>query len=239
MEDRSLMEGFTLALNYTSTLQTLSNRKQRFAYHIRASLSDRRENKRKKRVLRWWNSCVLRFAAVKQRNFSGGLQDRVHLPRLAFAFVYASFLSRESSTLNSGMATSAGDADSASSGIYPEWPPPCDGHGSTEACSKCGSNKLYLPKPRAARFCPLANGSHPVSVYDVQMKRWPMRSRRSGRNAYLTQGWIRFAKENNLSVGDTITFYELKCRRETGTRVFMVGVSRKGCTQILGAPIIN
>jgi hypothetical protein len=167
--------------------------------------------------------------------------------------------------MNSGMAATAGDADSASSGIYPAWPPPCDGHGSTEACSKCmyikyepdpeqefekilspsdiqrkgGSNKLYLPKPRAARFCPLANGSHPVSVYDVQMKRWPMRCRRSGRNAYLTRGWIRFAKENNLSVGDRITFYELNCRRETGTRVFMVGVSRKGCTQILGAPIIN
>ncbi|KAC0684882.1 hypothetical protein FH972_027113 [Carpinus fangiana] len=42
MEDRLLMEGFNLALNYTSTLQPLSNRKQRFPYHIRASLSDRR-----------------------------------------------------------------------------------------------------------------------------------------------------------------------------------------------------
>jgi len=32
------------------------------------------------------------------------------------------------------MATTAGDADSASSGIYPAWPPPCEDHGNTEEC---------------------------------------------------------------------------------------------------------
>ena len=168
--------------------------------------------------------------------------------------------------MNSGMATTPGDSDSASSGIYPASPlTPCEGRGNTEPCSKCmyikyepdpeqefwkilspsdvqrkgGSKKLYLQKPRAARFCPLANGSHPVSVYDAQMKHWPMRCRRSGRNAYLTRGWSRFAKEKKLSEGDRITFYELKCKREPGKRVFMIGVSRKGCIQILGAPIIN
>ncbi|KAE8123887.1 hypothetical protein FH972_018806 [Carpinus fangiana] len=98
MEDRSLMEGFTLALNYTLTLQTLSNRKQRFAYHIRASLSDRSTGSGGSSVV---VVVIDGFAAVKQRNFSGGLQDRVHLPRLAFAFVFASFLSREPTPFNS------------------------------------------------------------------------------------------------------------------------------------------
>ncbi|XP_059440965.1 B3 domain-containing transcription factor NGA1-like [Corylus avellana] len=154
------------------------------------------------------------------------------------------------------MAATTGEADSAGP------PSPCDEN--TEPCSKCmyikyepepeqefekilspsdiqrkGSYRLYLPKPRAARFCTLANGSHPVSVYDVQMKRWPMRCRRSGGKAYLTRGWSRFAKQKNLSEGDRITFYELNCKRGTGKRVFMMGVSRKGCTQILGAAIRN
>ncbi|KAE8123939.1 hypothetical protein FH972_018854 [Carpinus fangiana] len=160
------------------------------------------------------------------------------------------------------MAATAGDSDSASSGIYPALPPtPCEGHGNTEPCSKCmyikyepepeqefekilsptdiRSYRLYLPKTRAARFCPLANGSHLVSVYDVEMKRWPMHFCNSSGKAYLTRGWSRFAKEKKLREGDKITFYELNCKRGTGKRVFMVGVSRKGCIQILGAPIIN
>jgi hypothetical protein len=57
--------------------------------------------------------------------------------------------------------------------------------------------------------------------------------------AYLTRGWSRFAKEKKLTEGDRITFYELNCKRRTGKRVFMIGVSRKGCIQILGSPIIN
>jgi hypothetical protein len=162
------------------------------------------------------------------------------------------------------MATTAGDADSASSGIYPAWPPPCEDHGNTEACSKCmyskyqpepeqefqkilsptdiqrkGSYRLYLPKPHAVRFCPQANGSHPVTVYDVQMKRWPMCFRTTRGKAYLTGGWSRFAEKKKLSEGDTVTFHKLNCKRGTGTRVFMIGVSRKGCLQILGAPIRN
>ncbi|KAE8124637.1 hypothetical protein FH972_019503 [Carpinus fangiana] len=161
------------------------------------------------------------------------------------------------------MAATAGDSDSASNGIYPALPPtPCVGHGNIEPCSKCvyikyepeskqefgkilsptdiRSYMLYLPETRVARFCSLASGSHPVSVYDVQMKRWPMHFRCStGGKACLTRGWRRFAKEKKLKAGDRITFYELNCKRGTGKRVFMIGVSREGCIQILGAPIIN
>ncbi|KAE8123888.1 hypothetical protein FH972_018807 [Carpinus fangiana] len=143
----------------------------------------------------------------------------------------------------------------------------CEGHGNPEVCMKCmlhkyepqeifkktlsssdiqrqGSYRLYLPKSHAARFCrPIfghpSNGSHPVSVYDVQIKRWPMHFRTSGGRDYLTGGWSRFAQAKNLREGDRISFYELNCKRGTGTRVFMIGVSRKGCLQILGAPIIN
>ncbi|XP_059440964.1 flotillin-like protein 6 [Corylus avellana] len=167
-----------------------------------------------------------------------------------------------SSSLNSGMAETVGDAESASSGINPTYPPSCEAHRNTEACSKCvyskyqpepknefkkiltptdvqlkGSYSLYLPKSLAARFCLPANGSHPVSVYDVQMKRWPMHFRTNGEKAYLTRGWSRFAQAKQLSEGDNITFYELRCQRGTGTKVFMIGVSRKQCIQILGAPI--
>jgi hypothetical protein len=157
------------------------------------------------------------------------------------------------------MAATAGGQTASSSEIYPAWLPPCEGHGNTEACSKCiygkyqpqqvfqktltpsdirrkGSYRLYLLKPDAARFCPPANGSE-VSVYDVQMKRWPMRFRTSRGSAYLTRGWSRFAKAKLLSVGDSITFYELRCRRATGTRVFMIGTSRKESIQIFGASI--
>jgi hypothetical protein len=155
------------------------------------------------------------------------------------------------------MAATAGDAGSTSSGIYP-----CDeGHESTEVCPKCmyreyrcepvfqkilsptdiqkkGSYKLYIPKPHAARFCPLENiASHEVTVYDVQMKRWPMFFRRNAGNVYLTGGWSRFAQGKRLSEGDTITFYKLNCPRGAGTRVFMIGVSYKGRIQILGAPV--
>ena len=170
----------------------------------------------------------------------------------------------ESSSMNSDMATTAGDADSASSGIYPAWPPPCEGHGSTKACSVCiyskyepepeqefvkilsptdtrreGSYRLYIPKPRADRFCPPANESEEISVYDVQMNHWPMCFRSSGGKAYLTRGWSSFAQAKELSEGDTITFYELNCKRGTGKRIFMIGVSHKQCVQILGAPIRN
>jgi len=152
------------------------------------------------------------------------------------------------------MAATAGDADSA-------WPTPCEGHGNTQDCPKCmyrkyqpeqvfqkilspadvqrkGSYRLYLPKQHAPRFCPPANGSELI-VYDVHMKRWPMRFLTKGEQAYLTRGWTRFAQAKELSEGDTVTIYELNCKRGTGTRVFMIGVSRKGCLQILGAPIRN
>ena len=161
------------------------------------------------------------------------------------------------------MAVTTGDSDSASSEIYLASPPtPCEGHENIEPCSKCMYSKyepgpeqefkkilsptdirsygLYLPKPRAARFCSLASGSYPVSVYDVKMKRWPMHFRSStGGKAFLTRGWSRFAKEKKPGEGDRITFYELNCKRGTEKRVFMIGVSRKGCTQILGAPFRN
>ena len=162
--------------------------------------------------------------------------------------------------MNSAIGAS-GYADSASSGIYPAWPPsPCEGHGITETCTKCmyskyqpkqvfqkilslsdvqrkGSYRLYLPnRPLAARFCPPANGSE-VSVYDVQMKLCPMHFRTSSGRAYLTRGWSCFAQAKQLGEGDRITFYELNCKRGTGARVFMIGVSRKNCFQILGVPI--
>ncbi|KAE8123903.1 hypothetical protein FH972_018822 [Carpinus fangiana] len=156
------------------------------------------------------------------------------------------------------MASRAGDTSSG--GIYPAWPPSCEGHGNTEeACPKCmyvkyepeevfnkiltpsdiqhkGSYRLYLVKPHAARFCFPANGSE-VIVYDVQMKPWTMRFRTSRGSAYLTRGWSRFAQAKQLSEGDSITFYELNCKRRTGKRVFMIGASRKECIQILGTPI--
>jgi hypothetical protein len=47
------------------------------------------------------------------------------------------------------------------------------------------------------------NGSE-VTLYDVQMKRWPMLFRVSGGNVFFTGGWSRFAQERQVGEGDTI-----------------------------------
>ncbi|KAC1356415.1 hypothetical protein FH972_027146 [Carpinus fangiana] len=157
------------------------------------------------------------------------------------------------------MAATTGDANSASSGIYPAWPPACEGHGSTKVCPKCmykdyerevvfkkilcrsdiqeaGSYRLYVPKEHAARLCSLANGSEVITFCDVQSQSWPMGFRTSGTgNAYLGAGWIEFAREKQLRAGDTLIFYEVRCGQRT--RFFMIAVSYKDRLQILGAPI--
>lgn len=156
--------------------------------------------------------------------------------------------------MNSGMSATAGDhADSASSGIPP---PPCEGHGNTQACPKCMYTnyqrevvfkkilsptdiryRLYIPRPHAARFRPPANGSEVITFSDAQTNRlrWPMRFRTSGRNAYLARGWIQFVREKQLEQGDTITLDEVRCGQRI--RFFMIGISRKDRVQIFGAPI--
>jgi hypothetical protein len=160
--------------------------------------------------------------------------------------------------MNWGMAATTGDADSASSGIYPAWPPACEGHGNSEVCPKCmykdyerevvfkkilsrsdiqeaGSYRLYIPKEHAARFCSPANGSEVITFCDVQMESWPMGFRTSDGRAYLGAGWIEFAREKQLRAGDTLIFYEVRCGQRT--RFFMIAVSYKDRLQILGAPI--
>ncbi|XP_059432508.1 B3 domain-containing transcription factor NGA4-like [Corylus avellana] len=101
-----------------------------------------------------------------------------------------------------------------------------------------GGYKLYIPKPDAARFCSLANinGSGGITLYDVEMKPWPMGFRTStdGR-AYLGAGWIKFVRKKQLRAGDTVSFYEVRCGQRT--RFFMIAVSYKDRLQILGAPI--
>ncbi|KAE8123883.1 hypothetical protein FH972_018802 [Carpinus fangiana] len=125
----------------------------------------------------------------------------------------ASNEAKVSSSLNSGMAETVGDAD-ASSGINPTCPPPCESHRNTEACSKCMYNK-YQPEPEK-EFCLPANGSHPVSVYDIQMKHWPMNFRTNGKKAYLTRGWSRFAQAKQLREGETSHFMSSGAREGQG-----------------------
>jgi hypothetical protein len=160
--------------------------------------------------------------------------------------------------MNWGMAATTGDADSASSGIYPAWPPACEGHGNSEVCPKCmykdyerevvfnkilsrsdiqeaGSYRFYIPNAHAVRFYPPANGSEVITFCDVQMESWPMGFRTSDGRAYLGAGWIEFAREKQLRAGDTLIFYEVKCGQRT--RFFMIAVSYKDRLQILGAPI--
>ena len=107
------------------------------------------------------------------------------------------------------MASRAGDTSLG--GIYPTWPPSCEGHGNTEeTCPKCmyvkykleevfkkiltlsdiqhkESYRPYLVKPHAVRFRFPANGSE-VIVCDVQIKPWTMHFRTSRESAYLIRG---------------------------------------------------
>ncbi|XP_059432516.1 B3 domain-containing protein Os02g0764100-like [Corylus avellana] len=159
------------------------------------------------------------------------------------------------------MAATAGDAYSASNGIYPAWPPPCEDHENKKVCPKCmcrdyesevvfkktlapndvqgrGGYRLYIPKPHAARFSPAnINGSEVITFCDVQMKSWQMgfRTIRTDGRAYLGKGWIKFAREKQLRAGDTVIFYEVRCGQRT--RFFMIAVSYRDRLQLLGAPI--
>jgi hypothetical protein len=105
------------------------------------------------------------------------------------------------------------------------------------------SHRVYIPKSDAAKSflgafgCP-SNDRRVVEVdlifYDNEKKPWTIHLRSDGDRYYLTRGWSQFARVNNLSERDTVTFYELKSRRGMEDKAIMVGVTCNGRIQLFG-----
>jgi hypothetical protein len=97
--------------------------------------------------------------------------------------------------------------------------------------------RVYIAKSEATIFYPTSFGcpSNECKVVkdlifydcDIERKPWTIRFCSDGDRYYLTQGWSQFARVKKLSEGDSITIYELKSRKGTKERAFMVGVTRK------------
>ncbi|XP_062169062.1 B3 domain-containing protein At2g36080-like [Alnus glutinosa] len=95
--------------------------------------------------------------------------------------------------------------------------------------------RVYIAKSDATIFCPAAFGcpSNERKViedfifYDIETKPWTIHFCSDGDEYYLTRGWSQFARVKKLSKGDSIMIYELKPRKGTKERAFMVGVTRK------------
>jgi hypothetical protein len=97
--------------------------------------------------------------------------------------------------------------------------------------------KVHIAKSDATIFCPTAFGYpskerrvvEDLIFYDsdIERKPWTIRFCSNGDEYYLTRGWSQFARVKKLSEGDSIMIYELKSRKGTKERAFMVGVTRK------------
>jgi hypothetical protein len=103
--------------------------------------------------------------------------------------------------LHKAMAATVGDT--ASSGIYPAWPPNlCTRSTSLKRCFRRICHQVtysemvyrsHMQPDSTLVYGHRSNGSDLI-VYDVQMNSWPMHFRRIGGNVSLTQGWSRFGQ---------------------------------------------